>query len=177
MKRGFTILEVLVASLLLGMMMSILTMIFSQSSIAWRTGTGSLTDLDDVRMNVAKTRVDADSAYIYRQNGLGQDVLSVLSIWDSRGGSGVQKLRNKRTLTVSGVDYTQAEDIGLALRGQLNVANDSSAGALSSAYSVAGGSGRVKSAVTYTVNVRSAGPNRKHGDYDDIWSYPDDFDL
>ena len=37
MKKGFTILELLVASLLLGMLMTILTMIFNQSSIAWRT--------------------------------------------------------------------------------------------------------------------------------------------
>ena len=32
---------------------------------------------------------------------------------------------------------------------------------------------------TYIVNVKSAGPNRKFGGsdgYDDIWSYPDDFE-
>ena len=49
MKKGFTILELLVASLLLGMLMTILTMIFNQSSIAWRTGVAGVADLDDVR--------------------------------------------------------------------------------------------------------------------------------
>ena len=49
MKKGFTILELLVASLLLGMLVTILTMIFNQSSIAWRTGTAVVEDLGDVR--------------------------------------------------------------------------------------------------------------------------------
>ena len=47
MKKGFTILELLVASLLLGMLMTILTMIFNQSSIAWRTGVAGVADLVD----------------------------------------------------------------------------------------------------------------------------------
>ena len=29
---------------------------------------------------------------------------------------------------------------------------------------------------TYTVNVKSAGPDREFGTWDDIWSFPDDFD-
>ena len=47
MRRGFTILELLVASLLLGMLVTILTMIFNQSSIAWRTGVAGVADLDE----------------------------------------------------------------------------------------------------------------------------------
>ena len=39
MRKGFTILELLVASLLLGMLVTIMTQIVSQSSIAWSTGT------------------------------------------------------------------------------------------------------------------------------------------
>ena len=45
MKRGFTILEMLVASLLLGMMVTVLTMIFNQSSIAWRTGIAGVVEI------------------------------------------------------------------------------------------------------------------------------------
>ena len=56
MKRGFTILELLVASLLLGMLVTILTMIFNQSSIAWRTGVAGVADLDDARANMAELR-------------------------------------------------------------------------------------------------------------------------
>ena len=48
MRKGFTILELLVASLLLGMLVTIMTQIFSQSSIAWSTGTAGVVELDDV---------------------------------------------------------------------------------------------------------------------------------
>ena len=63
MKRGFTILELLVASLLLGMLVTVLTMIFNQSSIAWRTGVAGLMDMDEVRDNIAAVRDEADSLY------------------------------------------------------------------------------------------------------------------
>ena len=46
MRRGFTILELLVAALLLGMLVTVLTMIVNQSSIAWRTGVAGLLDMD-----------------------------------------------------------------------------------------------------------------------------------
>jgi prepilin-type N-terminal cleavage/methylation domain-containing protein len=63
MKKGFTIIELLVASLLLGMLVTILTMIFDQSSIAWRTGIAGVADLDDVRNDVAEIRDEADNVY------------------------------------------------------------------------------------------------------------------
>ena len=65
MKRGFTILELLVASMLLGMLVTILTMLFNQSSIAWRTGVAGVADLDEVRTNVAELRDEADNAYVW----------------------------------------------------------------------------------------------------------------
>ena len=37
-RNGFTLLEVMVASLLLGLLVTALTMVFNQSSIAWRVG-------------------------------------------------------------------------------------------------------------------------------------------
>ena len=38
------------------------------------------------------------------------------------------------------------------------------------------GSGDATAAVdTYIVNVKSAGPDREFGTWDDIWSFPDDF--
>ena len=65
MRRGFTILELLVASLLLGMLVTILTMIFNQSSIAWRTGIAGVADLDDVRENMSALREEADNVYVW----------------------------------------------------------------------------------------------------------------
>lgn len=63
MRKGFTLIELIVASLLLGMLVTVLTMIFNQSSIAWRTGVASVADLDDVRDNIAEVRDEADNAF------------------------------------------------------------------------------------------------------------------
>ena len=65
MKRGFTIIELLVASMLLGMLLTVLTMLFNQSSISWRTGVAGVADLDEVRDNIAEVREEADNAYIW----------------------------------------------------------------------------------------------------------------
>ena len=61
MRKGFTILELLVASLLLGMLVTIMTQIFSQSSIAWSTGTAGVVELDDARRDMAALQVKADA--------------------------------------------------------------------------------------------------------------------
>ena len=44
-RNGFTLLEVLVASVLMGMLVTILTVIFNQSAIAWRTGKAGVADM------------------------------------------------------------------------------------------------------------------------------------
>ena len=82
MRRGFTILELLVAALLLGMLVTVLTMIFNQSSIAWRTGVAGLLDMDEVRDNVAAVRDEADSIYIWNN-----EIHRTLSIWKESGTS------------------------------------------------------------------------------------------
>ena len=89
MKKGFTIIELLVASLLLGMLVTILTMVFNQSSIAWRTGTAGVADLDDIRDNVAELREEADNAFVANVGGSYQ-IFRHVGLWDSRG-----KLRDR----------------------------------------------------------------------------------
>ena len=73
MKKGFTLLEVLVASLLLGMLVTILTMVFNQSSVAWRTGTAGVADLDEQRQKIAMWHSEADAAlpHAYARNTSG----------------------------------------------------------------------------------------------------------
>ena len=88
LKSGFTIIELLVASLLLGMLVTILTMIFNQSSIAWRTGVAGVADLDDIRDNVAELREEADNAFIAKVGGY--QVFRHVGLWDSKG-----KLRDR----------------------------------------------------------------------------------
>jgi len=156
MKKGFTLLELLVASLLLGMLVTILTMIFNQSSIAWRTGVAGVADLDEVRENVASVREEADSVYVW-----GSDMYRVLSPWDDDTG-------NLRTRAVSAADSSENATY---LKG-LN--KNTTLKSIPKVVSVGSGSGG-KSIKTWIVNVKSAGPNKEFGDWDDIWSYPDDF--
>lgn len=49
MRKGFTVLELLAASLLLSMLVTILTMVFNQSSVAWRTGVAGVVRLGQTR--------------------------------------------------------------------------------------------------------------------------------
>ena len=153
MKRGFTILELLVASLLLGMLVTILTMIFNQSSIAWRTGKASIDDLDAVRENISRVREEADGAFVY-----GGKAYRVLGLWDKDG-----NLRHRA--------YCDASDGTYGFRklptGTLELLDESDAGQEGSVD---------RSMAGYTVNVMSAGPDRKFDTWDDIWSWPDEFE-
>lgn len=164
MKKGFTILELLVASLLLGMLMTILTMIFSQSSIAWRTGTAVVADLDDVRTNIAEVREEADNAYIWDNK-----IHRIIGLWDDQG-----NLR-QRAWDV-GAEGSKAENQAgfLANRAGGSISDDSDIKDFRAPadVSASGGYGKIN---TYKINVKSSGPNKKLGDYDDIWSDPDDF--
>lgn len=161
MKKGFTILELLVASLLLGMLVSILTMMFNQSSISWRTGVAGVADLDLVRQNVAELRDEADNAYVW--NG---EIKRIVGLWNEDG-----TLRD-RAWNVD-AEKTQVNEAGFLRNRASNV---SAASARLSAFKVvAVGSGDSGGGIkTYVVNVKSAGPDREHGTYDDIWSYPDE---
>ena len=156
-RQGFTILELLVASLLLGMLMTILTMIFNQSSIAWRTGVAGVADLDDVRQNIAAVRDEADEVYVWNN-----ETERLLSLWDEKGelrkrAISVDSESGERPSYLAGKfnDSTTLRDVTI-----ISVGSGASAGILK----------------TYTVNVKSAGPDRVHDTWDDIWSYPDEFE-
>ncbi len=159
MKKAFTILELLVASLLLGMLVTILTMIFNQSSIAWRTGVAGVADLDLVRDNIATVREEADSVYIW-----GNEMLRVVSPWNEQGNV------RKRAISTEG----EASDSSKFLQAK-SLSEDSEVDDTQELISVGSGSssGSLKS---YIVNIKSAGPDGILGSWDDIWSFPDDFE-
>jgi prepilin-type N-terminal cleavage/methylation domain-containing protein len=165
MRKGFTIIELLVASLLLGMLVTILTMIFNQSSIAWRTGAAGVVDMDDIRDNMAEVCEEADNAFIH-----GRQVYRHVGLWDRQG-----RLRD-RACDAPG-SQVMNEDGGKyranILRQKLNANNTRPDDFDLISVGNAKKAGSIKS---YTVNVMSAGPNREFGDYDDIWSNPDVFD-
>jgi len=158
MKRGFTMLELLVASLLLGMLMTILTMVFNQSSIAWRTGVAGVSDLDDVRETVSGVRYKADNAYPSVMDGT---LMQVGSVFGSNG----KVLQNR-------ADYVSEFDGSLP-----TVVSDVSDTDVSQSYKTGIGCGsesQKNPSDTYVINVMSAGPDGKMDTYDDIWSFPDD---
>jgi prepilin-type N-terminal cleavage/methylation domain-containing protein len=161
MKKGFTILELLVASLLLGMLVTILTMIFDQSSVAWRTGVAGVADLDDVRNGIADIRDEADNIYNWNNQNL-----LLLSPWDTQDSSG-RALRDRAIsyggeasemptmITDGGIDATREG-------GFKKTVNNSSAG---------------RNMKSYRVVVLSWGPDRKYDTWDDIRSCPDEDDI
>ena len=161
MKRGFTIIELLVASLLLGLLVTILTMIFNQSSIAWRTGMAGTVDMDQVRENIAEVREEADNAFVW-----GNRLYRNTGLWKSNG-----QLRNR---SCSAPDQTdQGETRPTYLENKMSNLSNLKPEYFSE-FSV--GSGNAKAAKTYTVNVMSGGPANDIMDYRAIWSFPDDFD-
>ena len=142
--------------------MTILTMIFNQSSIAWRTGIAGTVDMDEVRENIAEIREEADNAFVW-----GKTLYRITSVWGKDG-----NLR-KRGCDAPGSGTDESESHAEYLRSRISNLSNLKPRDMSP-QSV--GNGSAKSTKTYTVNVMSAGPNRKFNDYDDIWSWPDDFE-
>lgn len=154
MRKGFTIIELLVASLLLGMLVTILTMIFNQSSIAWRIAYASTSDLDDVRDNIALIREEADNAFVsddcqthliyglWREDGQLRD--RACDVDDSKSPT---KIRLKFSWPLS-----QNQILMLPV----------------------GSENGSRTYDNYTVNVMSGGPKNDVEDWEAIWSYPDD---
>ena len=168
MRKGFTIIELLVASLLLGMLVTILTMIFNQSSIAWRTGVAGVVDMDDIRDNMAEVREEADNAFIH-----GGEVYRHVGLWDSKGNLRDRACDAPNSQIVKVGDDKYRANILREGKGKLNTNNTKPSDFKLISVGNAKKTGSVKS---YTVNVMSAGPNRVFGDYDDVWSNPDVFD-
>ena len=159
MRRGFTLLEVLVASALLAMLVTILTMIFNQSSIAWSTGTAAVAGLGDVRQSISLYQNDAENTILSDQAS--PVALKVTSVW-AEDGSGLKTgTEAARTLTKT-FAKTAPE------RSDLEDPGSSSAGAQT--VSGANPNGRD----SYIVGVTSWGPDGKPGTWDDISTMPEE---
>ena len=169
MKKGFTIIELLVASALLGMLVTILTMIFNQSSIAWRIGIAGVSDLGDIRYTTGMLRDVADNAFVYSSGQRGVYV----SPWDLDG-----KLHSRACITEQGNVNTGSGDTEAANalswffnKVSINATTDEK-NSVKKASVGSGDSGG--SFNTYSVNVMSGGPANDINDWQAIWSYPDD---
>lgn len=159
-KRGFTLIEVLVASLLLGMLVTILTMVFNQSSIAWRTGKAGVSQLSTLRRQLSVAQTTADSLIPVAEGGRVR-VGRVASPWDWEKG---REIRRR----------------ALAMADNLNFQHELD-GHVSDPIKTPG-FGRINSLAqprsgkqtTYVVGVLSYGPDGKRNTDDDITSWPED---
>lgn len=163
MRRGFTIIELLVASMLLGLLVTILTMIFNQSSIAWRIGVAVTSNMDDVRDNIAALHEEADNAFVY--NGT---IYRTVGLWDSAG-----ELRD-RAVGVQGTPaYSEPGGEAKFLKNKAQSFLLSRQPWNNSGMIGVDGTDR-NSNPNFTVNVMSKGPNNSEDDWQAIYSTPDD---
>lgn len=152
-RGGFTLIELMVASILLGMVVMVLTMLFDSAAIAWRTGTAGVVLLEDARKDLGTIHSDRDSVL----PGLGEEDVRgenrslnyrTVSLW--KDGS----LRTDRAFDTT----MPAFDLPSAHKGASIGINGGS---------TVGGS-------LFTVGVRSAGPDGEYGTEDDITTWPDE---
>ena len=180
MRKGFTILELLVASLLLSMLVTMLTMIFNQSSIAWNTGVASVTDLETVRTKIGGYHDTFDNAL----PGVGQDGVRdigdtsrqikyrTVSLFRNWGGNG-QLQKNDPSDRCSGrafdeIDWSKAGNLDNYQSQMSRAMKGDVTGSLGNGNRWNSGNGG------YIVGVRSSGPDRKMETEDDnINTFPE----
>lgn len=160
-RAGFTLVEVLVASLLLGMLLTILTMVFNSSSIAWRTGKAGVSQLSKMRRQLAVAQYNADSLLPRVDGKSKNEVGLVVSAWEWNG--------DIRTRAVEKME----SNVGFARPsfGSLDSAK-SSPGAPSFLQVNNLGSFKPGSSKNYTVGVLSYGPDGIRNTEDDITTWP-----
>ncbi len=172
-KSGFTLLEMLVASLLLGMLVSILTMVFNSSSIAWRTGKAGVAQLSKLRRQMSFAQHRADNL-LPRVNAAqaNNELGFVISPWCTERKNGGKFLRTRAVQRIT--------SSSLGLRDSLNFSTLESdvdnLGGASYPWLKLGNLEKLKlgSASSYTVGVLSCGPDGKRETEDDnITTWPE----
>ena len=167
MRRAFTLLELMVASLLLAMLTTILTMIFNQSSIAWTTGVATVAGMGDARQDIAGYLHRADNT-LEAANGAHKG-LRVVSIWEP--GNATDPLRGSgRTVDKGGVTDFKVEDRQGQLPGNAITIGTSGGEDDGNNDGAQGGSG----IDSYVVGVASNGPDGIEETWDDISTFPED---
>ena len=168
-KSGFTLLEMLVASLLLGMLVTILTMVFNSSSIAWRTGKAGVAQLSLLRRQLSYSQHRADGLLprvdVDDLNKIG----FVVSPWCTEKKNGGEYLRTRAVQDISNSDF------GFAKPSFNNLQSDASSLSSIPPWRQLTGLGtlRLGSAKSFTVGVLSFGPDGKRDTEDDISTWPD----
>jgi len=163
-KGGFTLLEMLVASLLLSMMVVALSMVFSSSAASWRIGRAGVDGLHKMRHRSSDYQLSADNA-LPNLKGKGSGVGYVRAVWVSGSslvdldGNGVSNGRGFDTADVYGGQQ------GVDTSGNRPFKQDLSVG-----------SANGNSYDNYVIGVGSAGPDHEWGTKDDIATWPNNKD-
>ena len=152
-RSGFTLVEVLVAALLMGMLVTILTMVFNQSSIAWRTGKASVAEMDAMRRYYSQIQRYADNAL---PGGQGKDPGRIIGAWDGDG-----SLRKRALAQWDSVVFNSS-------------AFNDPASSKTGSFLCDGRNFKMGKVTAYTVGVWSFGPDGKENTGDDISTWPVD---
>ena len=136
----------MVACLLLGMLVSALTMVFNQSSIAWRTGMAGVVNLYNTRTALGKKHDNYDNILPGLKTKEDMEYRAV-SLWKDG------QLRTDRAFDVA----TESLSYAAAMTSREQGISDADSG-----WSVS----------LFTIGVRSAGPDGVFGTADDLSTYP-----
>ena len=160
-KRGFTLIEILVASMLLGMLMTILTMAFNSSAIAWRTGRAGNAEMSKARRLLSSAQYFADNAVPRIDKDNLSKVGRVLGPWNKNN------IRKRAVEQLPATPFTTPPEWGAANSGSAGSSVPQPWAKVNSSIQLEKGRGE-----GYLVGVRSRGPDGKLDTKDDINTLP-----
>ena len=166
-RAGFTLIEMLVASLLLGMLVTILTMVFNASSIAWRTGKSGVSQLSTIRRQLSLAQKRADNLLPRIDTSSRSTMGLVQGAWHVNGSP-----RARAVSKYDGNGYFKSPSFNTY------DSADSSFQSASAPWQQVNSLGTLKSGSSqaFTVGVLSYGPDGKKDTDDDITTWPDEVD-
>lgn len=160
-KEGFTLLEMMVAALLLGMLVSMLTMIFTSSASAWRIGEAGAWGLRNARRDLAAWQRAATDALPRLKGKSGGNLGYISAVWVDgntlKTSDGTQAKRGFSNKPPAGIGSEGASASQPGVTSGLTVNLESSKGARN-----------------YIVGAGSAGPDGEWDTDDDIVSWPEE---
>lgn len=159
-KGGFTLIEMLVAALLLGMLISMLTMVFTASASAWRLGEGGAWGLRTARRDLSACQRAATDALPHIKGRTDSGVVYISSVWVD--GSSLKTSYGNSARR----GYDNNPPAGLGAEG----ASGSQPGVRVDGIKLE----TSKGARNYLVGAGSAGPDGEWDTDDDITSWPED---
>ena len=171
-RQAFTLIEVLVASLLLGMLVVILTMVFNQSSIAWRTGKASVSQMDEMRRLLSQVQRRGGELLPGVDAGDSTKLGCVDSAWNNENWNGTRGSLNRRAVEKYDDSRFRLSD-RLVRSSQIDPSRYNQAWFRPDQDFYDAETGKLKA---FTVGVWSFGPDGQRETADDISTWPDNME-